>query len=94
MLRMWSNERPRWYRVPALTIEYLSPVSGISFPVEFYDIGEDGHFWMQWRLAVALRLVEVERASPRPPAAGISTSAAARAASGISSSGPRSGTWT
>ena len=44
--------------VPALTIEYLSPVSEISFPVEFFDIGEDGHFWMQWRLAVALRLVE------------------------------------
>ena len=22
-----------------LTIEYLSPVSGVSFPVEFYDIG-------------------------------------------------------
>ena len=40
------------------TIEYLSPVSGISFPVEFYEIGEDRHFWMQWRLAVALRLVE------------------------------------
>ena len=41
-----------------MTIEYLSPVTGISFPVEFFDIGEDGHFWMQWRLAVALRLVE------------------------------------
>jgi SAM-dependent methyltransferase len=41
-----------------LTIEYLSPVADVSFPVEFYDIGEGGHFWMQWRLAVALRLVE------------------------------------
>lgn len=41
-----------------MTIEYLSPVSEISFPVEFFDIGEDGHFWMQWRLAVALRFVE------------------------------------
>jgi len=40
------------------TIEFLSPVSGVAFPVAFYDIGEDGHFWMQWRLAVALRLVE------------------------------------
>ena len=41
-----------------MTIEYLSPVSGVSFPAAFYDIAEDGHFWMQWRLAVALRLVE------------------------------------
>jgi SAM-dependent methyltransferase len=41
-----------------LTIEYLSPVSRISFPVEFFDIGEGDHFWMQWRLAVALRIVE------------------------------------
>ena len=40
------------------TIEYFSPLSGISFPVEFYEIAEDGHFWMQWRFAVALRLVE------------------------------------
>jgi SAM-dependent methyltransferase len=44
--------------VPALTIEFLSPVCGVSFPAEFYDIGEEGHFWMQWRLAVALRLVK------------------------------------
>ena len=42
----------------APTIEFLSPVSEISFPVEFYEIGDDTHFWMQWRLAVALRLVE------------------------------------
>ena len=41
-----------------MTIEYLSPVSETSFPDEFYDIGGDDHFWMQWRLAVALRLVE------------------------------------
>jgi SAM-dependent methyltransferase len=40
-----------------LTIESLSPVSGISFPAEYYEIGGDDHFWMQWRLAVALRLV-------------------------------------
>jgi SAM-dependent methyltransferase len=40
------------------TIEFLSPVSEISFPVEFYEIGDEGHFWMEWRLAVALRLIE------------------------------------
>jgi len=40
------------------TIEYLSPVTEISFPVEFYEVGEDRHFWMQWRLAVARRLFE------------------------------------
>ena len=39
-------------------IEFLSPVSEVSFPVEFYEIGDDTHFWMQWRLAVALRLFE------------------------------------
>ena len=39
-------------------IEFLSSVSEISFPVEFYEIGDEGHFWMQWRLAVALRLLE------------------------------------
>ena len=40
------------------TIEYLSRVSEIQFPVEFYEIGDESHFWMQWRLAVALRLFE------------------------------------
>jgi len=37
-------------------IEYLSPVTEAPFPLEFFDIGDDGHFWMEWRLAVALRL--------------------------------------
>jgi SAM-dependent methyltransferase len=40
------------------TIEYLSPVSESGFPDEWYDLSDDRHFWMQWRLAVALRLVE------------------------------------
>ena len=70
-----------------MTIEYLSPVCGVPFPVEFYEIGEDRHFWMQWRLAVALRLSR--RAGWHWTArCGRSTSAGARAASGISSSGP------
>jgi SAM-dependent methyltransferase len=38
------------------TIEYLSPVTEAPFPLEFYEIGEERHFWMEWRFAVALRL--------------------------------------
>jgi len=41
-----------------VTIEYLSPVCGAFFPTELYNIGEEGHFWMQWRLAVTLRPLE------------------------------------
>ncbi len=40
------------------TIEYLSPVLETPFPDDWYEYGDDRHFWMQWRLAVALRLME------------------------------------
>ncbi len=40
------------------SIEYLSPVSERPFPDDWYDLSDDQHFWMQWRLAVALRLIE------------------------------------
>ena len=37
-------------------IEYLSPVSASEFPAEWYDFADTSHFWMQWRLAVALQM--------------------------------------
>jgi SAM-dependent methyltransferase len=40
----------------AMAIEYLSPVSDSAFPDDWYDLADASHFWMQWRLAVALRL--------------------------------------
>jgi len=39
-------------------IEYLSPVTEAPFPLEFYEIADERHFWMEWRFAVALRLFE------------------------------------
>jgi len=40
------------------SIEYLSPVCETPFPDDWYDLSDDSHFWMQWRLAVAVRLIE------------------------------------
>jgi len=40
-----------------MAIEYLSPVCGSAFPDDWYDLADPDHFWMQWRLAVALRLL-------------------------------------
>jgi SAM-dependent methyltransferase len=39
-------------------IEYLSPVAETAFASDWYDLSDEGHFWMQWRLGVALRLIK------------------------------------
>ena len=39
-------------------IEYLSPVAETPFPDDWYAFADAGHFWMQWRLEVALQLCE------------------------------------
>lgn len=39
-------------------IEYLSPVAETPFAGDWYDLSNDEHFWMQWRLRVALRLIQ------------------------------------
>jgi SAM-dependent methyltransferase len=40
-------------------IEYLSPVAETAFAADWYDLSHEDHFWMQWRLGVALHLIEV-----------------------------------
>jgi len=42
----------------AMAIHYLSPVCDSAFPDDWYDLADASHFWMQWRLAVALRLAD------------------------------------
>ncbi len=39
-------------------IDYLSPVRGSAFPSEWYQMADESHFWMRWRAAVALRLMD------------------------------------
>jgi hypothetical protein len=40
-------------------IEHLSEPREQAFPDDWYDLADASHFWMQWRLAVALRLLDV-----------------------------------
>jgi SAM-dependent methyltransferase len=38
-------------------IVHLSPVRASSFPEEWYEISSVDHFWFEWRLRAALRLI-------------------------------------
>jgi len=39
-------------------IEYLSAVTEAPFASDWYSLSDDAHFWMQWRLNVALRMIQ------------------------------------
>jgi SAM-dependent methyltransferase len=39
-------------------IEHISPVREQAFPGDWYDLADAEHFWMQWRLAVALGMTD------------------------------------
>jgi 2-polyprenyl-3-methyl-5-hydroxy-6-metoxy-1,4-benzoquinol methylase len=39
---------------PEPSIEYLSPVRDTAFPDNWYELAGSDHFWMHWRLTVAL----------------------------------------
>lgn len=48
-------------------IEYLSPLRETGFPSEWYEMADEGHFWMRARAAVALGLMDsagMRRESP------------------------------
>jgi len=51
-------------------IEILSPVQEVAFPDEWHQLTGADHFWFQWRIAAALRLIR---------AAGIATDVPLRA---------------
>jgi 2-polyprenyl-3-methyl-5-hydroxy-6-metoxy-1,4-benzoquinol methylase len=48
-------------------IEYLSAVAETACASDWYDLSDEAHFWMQWRLAVVLRLIRASGLSLDEP---------------------------
>lgn len=52
-------------------VQKLSNISVNDFPSEWYDIATEGHFWLEWRLAVFLQQLEDLGISKTTPLKGL-----------------------